>query len=119
VVESVTQYQPSAKVLDVVDLARLRRPTDMATDAADYVAFRWDERPDEVIRKLRDLGWLEGDHWGRLVYISARGVPAEWRRVQRNGLLNGIYCPDRLLDRPAELAAMSQVVGASSFPFRP
>ncbi len=119
VVESVTQYQPSAKVLDVVDLARLRRPTDMATDAADYVAFRWDGRPDEVIQKLRDLGWLEGDHWGRLVYISARGVPAEWRRVQRTGLLNGIYCPDRLLDRPGELAAMSQVVGASSFPFRP
>lgn len=119
VVESVTRYQPAAKVLDVVDLARLRRPADMATDAVDYVALRWDGGPEEALRKLGELGWLEGDHWGRLVYWSARGAPADWRRVQRTGLLNSIYCPDRLLDRPAELAAMSQVVGASAFPFRP
>jgi peptidoglycan/xylan/chitin deacetylase (PgdA/CDA1 family) len=119
VVESVTQYQPAAKVLDVVDLARLRRPSDMATDAVDYVALRWDGRPEEAIRKLRELGWLEGDHWGRLVYFSTRGVPAEWRRVQRTGLPNSVYCPDRLLDRSAELAAMSEVAGGASFPFRP
>jgi hypothetical protein len=119
VVESVTQYQPAVKVLDVVDLARLRRPSDMATDAVDYVALRWDGRPEEAIRQLRELGWLEGDHWGRLVYFSTRGEPAEWRRVQRTGLPNSVYCPDRLLDRPAELAAMSEVAGGASFPFRP
>jgi hypothetical protein len=74
---------------------------------------------DAVTRYHRDLGWQEGDHWGRLAYISARGVPAEWRRVQRTGLLNSVYCPDRLLDRDRELTVMSAIVGGATFPFRP
>ena len=117
--DAVTRYRPVVKVLDVVDLPELRRPTEIAMDAVDYLAVRWDGSPAEAIRKLKDLKWLEGDHWGRLVYWSARGVPAEWRRVQAAGILNGVYCPDRLLDRPAELAAMSAVVGASTYPYRP
>ena len=117
--DALTRYQPTVKVLDVVDLPRLRGPAQVAIDAVDYLAVRWDGPPEEALRILKDQGWLEGDHWGRLVYWSARGVPAEWRRVQRAGLVNSIYCPDRLLDRPAELAAMSEVVGAASYPFRP
>ena len=117
--DAVTRYRPVVKVLDVVDLPELRRPTEIGVDGVDYLAVRWDGSPAEAIRKLKDLKWLEGDHWGRLVYWSARGVPEEWRRVQAAGILNGVYCPDRLLDRPAELAAMSAVVGASTYPYRP
>jgi peptidoglycan/xylan/chitin deacetylase (PgdA/CDA1 family) len=117
--DAVTRYQPAVKVLDVVDLPRLRRPAEVAADAVDYLAVRWDGQPEEALRTLKSLGWLEGDHWGRLVYWSSRGVPAEWRRVQRTGLIHSIYCPDRLLDRPGELAAMSEVVGGASYPFRP
>jgi peptidoglycan/xylan/chitin deacetylase (PgdA/CDA1 family) len=119
VLDAVTRYQPSARLLQVVKLPDLRRPAEMTADAVDYVGLQWDGPPDEALRKLRDLGWLEGDHWGRLTLLSARGVPAEWRRVQRTGLLNGVYCPDRLIDRDRELAAMSAVVGGSTFPFRP
>jgi peptidoglycan/xylan/chitin deacetylase (PgdA/CDA1 family) len=119
VLDAVTHYQPAIKLLEVVELQHLRRPTEMAVDTVDYVGVRWDGPPADALRKLRDLGWLEGDHWGRLVYFSARGVPAEWRRVQRAGVLSSVYCPDRLLDRPAELAAMGEVAGGSSFPFRP
>jgi biofilm PGA synthesis lipoprotein PgaB len=119
VLDTVTRYQPSAKLLQVVDLSQLRRPTEVAADAVDYVGLRWGGPPDEALRKVRDLGWLQGDHWGRLVFLSPRGVPAEWRRVQGAGLLNSVYCPDRLLDRDRELAAMSAVVGGSTYPFRP
>jgi hypothetical protein len=119
VLDAVTRYQPAARLLQVVTLPDLRRPTEMAADAVDHVGLRWDGPPDEALRRLRDLGWLEGDHWGRLAFVSARGVPAEWRRVQRTGLLNNVYCPDRLLDRDRELTAMSGVVGGSTFPFRP
>jgi peptidoglycan/xylan/chitin deacetylase (PgdA/CDA1 family) len=117
--DAVTRYQPVVKVLDVVDLPDLRRPTEIAADGVDYLAVRWNGSPAEAIRKLKDLKWLEGDHWGRLAYWSARGGPAEWRQVQAAGILNGVYCPDRLLDRPAELAAMSPVVGGSTYPYRP
>jgi peptidoglycan/xylan/chitin deacetylase (PgdA/CDA1 family) len=119
VLDGVTHYQPATRLLQVVNLSDLRRPTEVAADAIDYVGVRWDGPPEAALRKLRDLGWLEGDHWGRLAYISARGVPAEWRRVQRPGLLNNVYCPDRLLDRDRELTAMSEVVGGATFPFRP
>jgi hypothetical protein len=117
--DAVARYQPAVKVLDLVDLPGLRPPTEIASDAVDYLAVRWNRPPGEALDTLKRLGWLEGDHWGRLVYWSARGVPAEWRRVQEAGVLNSIYCPDRLLDRPEELAAMSRVVGASSYPYRP
>jgi peptidoglycan/xylan/chitin deacetylase (PgdA/CDA1 family) len=117
--DAVTRYQPAVKVLDLVDLAQLRRPAEVASDAVDYLAVRWDGPPAEAIRTLRSLGWFEGDLWGRLVYWSSRGVPAEWRRIQGTGLVSGVYCPERLLDRPGELAAMSAVAGASSYPFRP
>jgi peptidoglycan/xylan/chitin deacetylase (PgdA/CDA1 family) len=117
--DAVARYQPAIKLLDVVDLPRLRPPAEVAVDAADFLAVRWDGPPEAAIRTLGDLGWLDGDHWGRLVYWSSRGVPAEWRRVQRAGLRNGIYCPARLLDRPEELAAMGEVVGGASYPFRP
>jgi biofilm PGA synthesis lipoprotein PgaB len=119
VLDAVTRYQPTTRLLQVVNLSDLRRPTEMVADAVDYVGLRWDGPPDEALRKLRDLGWQEGDHWGRLAYISARGVPAEWRRVQRTGLLNSVYCPDRLLDRDRELTVMSAIVGGATFPFRP
>jgi hypothetical protein len=119
VLDAVTRYQPAVKLLDVADLERLRPPAEMAAEAVDYLAVRWNGRPEEALRTLRELGWLEGDHWGRLVYLSARGVPAEWRRVQRAGVLSSVYCPDRLLDRPAEVAAVGEVAGGSSFPFRP
>jgi hypothetical protein len=46
-------------------------------------------------------------------------VPDEWRQLRRAGLQNSIYCPDRLLDRPGELAAMSELAGASTYPYRP
>ena len=81
VVESVTRYQPAAKVLDVVDLARLRRPTDMATDAVDYLALRWDGRPEEALRKLREPRLARGgplgpagvlQHAGRAGGVAAR-----------------------------------------------
>jgi peptidoglycan/xylan/chitin deacetylase (PgdA/CDA1 family) len=117
--DAVARYQPTLKMLDVVDLPRLRRPAEVAVDAADYLAVRWDGRPEEALRILKDQGWLEGDHWGRLVYWSRRGAPAEWRRVQGAGLLNSVYCPERLLDGAGELAAMSEVAGAASYPFRP
>jgi peptidoglycan/xylan/chitin deacetylase (PgdA/CDA1 family) len=117
--EAVTQYQPAVQVLDIADASRLRRPTEMAVDAVDYLAVRSRERPETVLRTLKDLGWLEGDHWGRLVYLSDRGNPEEWRRVQRAGIPSGIYCPERLLGRPGEMAKMSEVLGASSYPFRP
>ena len=117
--DAVTHYQPAVRILDVVDLSRLRRPAEVAADAVDYLAVRWDGRPEAALSALKAMGWLEGDRWGRLVYFSSRGEPEEWRRVQRAGLLNSIYCPDRLLDRPDELAEMSEVVGASSYPFRP
>ncbi len=84
-VETVTRYQPAARLLDVVDLPRLGRPAEMAMDAVDYMAVRWEGRAEEAVRKLGELGWGAGDH-GRLVYWSTRGVPAEWRRVQRTGL---------------------------------
>lgn len=117
--DAVARYQPAVRVLDILDLSQLRRPTEMPVDAVDYVAVRWDGRPAEAIRRLKDLGWLEGDHWGRLVYMSARGVPAEWRRVQAAGVINNIYCPERLLDGPSDLAGMGGVAGAAWFPFRP
>ena len=98
--DAVARYQPASRCSMSLTSRELRRPTEMAADAVDYLAVRWDGGPEEAIRKLKDLGWLEGDHWGRLVYWSTRGVPAEWRRVQRAGILNSVYCPDRLLDRP-------------------
>jgi hypothetical protein len=117
--DAVARYQPAIRLLDVVDLAQLRRPSEMAVDSFDYIAVRWDGPPAELIRTLRDLGWLEGDHWGRLVILSSRGVPADWRRVQAAGVINGIYCPERLLDGSADLGGMGSVAGAASFPFRP
>jgi hypothetical protein len=117
--EAVAQYQSSVKVLDILTPAQLRRPTEIPLDSIDYVAVRWDEHPAELIQKLTDLGWLEGDHWGRLVYMSARAVPAEWRRVQAAGVINSVFCPERLLDDPKGMAAMAEVAGGASFPFRP
>jgi len=117
--DAVTHYQPAARVLDVVQLSRLRRATEVVADAADYLAIRWNGSSNEALAALKRLGWLEGDHWGRLVLFSNRSSPAEWRRLQRAGLLSSIYCPDRLLDRPGDVAAMGQVVGGSSYPFRP
>jgi tetratricopeptide (TPR) repeat protein len=117
--DAVTRYQPAVQVLDMVDLQQLRPPAEVAVDAVDYIAVRWDGRPEEAIQKMKEQGWLEGDHWGRLVYWSSRGVPAEWRSVQRTGILNSVYCPDRLLDGTADLAAMSEVAGSATHPFRP
>jgi poly-beta-1,6-N-acetyl-D-glucosamine N-deacetylase len=118
-IDIVSHYQPTLKFLDVVSLAQLRRPTEFAVDAADYVAVRGDGPPRELMRTLKDLGWLEGDHWGRLAYWSSRAVPAEWRRVQAAGVVNSVYCPERLLDHGKELAVMGEVAGGASFPFRP
>jgi peptidoglycan/xylan/chitin deacetylase (PgdA/CDA1 family) len=118
-IDAASHLQPTLKILDVVEGAQLRRPAEAAVDAVDYVALRWDGAPAEAIRKLKDLGWLEKDHWGRLAYWSSRGVPAEWRRVQAAGVVNSVYCPERLLDGGQELAAMGEVAGGASFPFRP
>jgi hypothetical protein len=118
-IENVDQYQSNLKVLDGVELQSLRPPSEVAADSVDSLAVRWDGKPREALRKLDELGWLGSPMADRIVYMSSRDNPDEWRIVQQAGLLNGIYCPDRLFDRLDELKAMSRVLGAASYPFRP
>lgn len=117
-IEAVARFQPAVSVLDVVELDRLRPPSEVAVDAVEQLAIRWDGRPEATIGALRRLGWLEPAYRARLVPLSARRDPREWRRLQQAGLLNGIYCPDRLLDQLGSLAALGEVLGASTNPFR-
>jgi hypothetical protein len=64
------------------------------------------------------LGWLDPAYRPRVVPMSAQSDPREWRRLQQAGLVNGIYCPERILDQPRTLTALSEVLGASTNPFR-
>lgn len=117
-IEAVSRYQPTVNVLDVVPLDRLRPPSQVAADSVEYLAVGWSGRADEVVRTLGQLGWLDPVYRPRVVPMSAQSDPREWRRLQQAGLVNGIYCPDRLLDQPRTLTALSKVLGASSNPFR-
>ena len=116
-IEAVARFQPAVSVLDVVELDRLRPPSEVVANGVDYLAVRWDGRPDAAVRTLRRLGWFDSEHRGRLVPMSARGRPADWRVLQGAGLVSGIFCPDRLLDQPS-LGALSEVLGGSLNPFR-
>jgi hypothetical protein len=115
----VSRYQPAALVLDAVRLEALRPAREVGLDAVDYLAVRWDGEPRVALRALREKGWLDVPYARRLVYQSARPEPAVWRTVQAAGVVHGIYCPDRLLDRPETLAALRPVLGAAWYPFRP
>jgi hypothetical protein len=106
-------------VLDAVPLDAIRPAAEVALDAVDYLAVRWDGEPREAIRVLRERGWLAPPRARRLVYQSARSEPAVWRAIRQAGLVHGIYCPDRLLDRPETLAALRPLLSAASYPFRP
>jgi peptidoglycan/xylan/chitin deacetylase (PgdA/CDA1 family) len=116
-IQVVARFQPAVSVLDVVELDRLRPPAEVVANGVDYLAVRWDGRPEAAVRTLRRLGWLDSEQRGRLVPMSARGRPADWRVLQGAGLVSAIYCPDRLLDQPG-LGALSEVLGGSLNPFR-
>jgi poly-beta-1,6-N-acetyl-D-glucosamine N-deacetylase len=118
-IRTVSRYQPAALVLDTVRLEALRPASEVALDAVDYLAVRWDGDPREAIRTLRAKGWLDAPRPRRLVYASARSEPAVWQTVQRAGLPHGIYCSERLLDRPEVLTALRPVLGAADYPYRP
>jgi biofilm PGA synthesis lipoprotein PgaB len=118
-IRAVSRYQPAALVLDAVRLEALRPAREVGLDAVDYLAVRWDGEPRVALRALREKGWLDVPYARRLVYQSARPEPAVWRTVQAAGVVHGIYCPDRLLDRPETLAALRPVLGAAWYPFRP
>ena len=107
--EAVAQYQSSVRVLDILTPAQLRRPTEipLRLDRLRRACAGTNIRP-RLIQKLTDLGWLEGDHWGRLVVHERACRAAEWRRVQAAGVINSVFCPERLLDDPKGMAAMSR-----------
>lgn len=117
-IEGVSRYRPSVDVLDVVPLDRLRSPSQVAADSVEYLAVRWSGRADEVVHTLGQLGWLDPAYRPRIVPMSAQSDPREWRRLQQAGLVNGLYCPERLLDQSKALTALSEVLGASTNPFR-
>jgi biofilm PGA synthesis lipoprotein PgaB len=118
-IRAVGRYQPAAPVLDAVRLEALRPAREVALDTVDYLAVRWDGEPRVALRTLRDQGWLDVPYARRLVYLSTRPEPAVWRTVQAAGVVHGIYCPARLLDRPETLTALRPVLGAAWYPFRP
>ncbi len=118
-IRAVDRYQPAVPILDAVRLEALRPASEVALDAVDYLAVRWDGAPRTALRALREKGWLDLPYARRLVYLSARSEPAVWRTVQAAGVVHGIYCPERLLDRPETLTALRPVLGAATFPFRP
>jgi biofilm PGA synthesis lipoprotein PgaB len=117
-IQAVSRYRSNVDVLDVVPLDRLRPPSQVAADSVEYLAVRWSGRAEEVVRTLRQLGWLDPAYRPRVVPMSAQSDPREWRRLQQAGLVNGIYCPERILDQPRTLTALSEVLGASTNPFR-
>jgi peptidoglycan/xylan/chitin deacetylase (PgdA/CDA1 family) len=118
-IRAVSRYQPAVPVLDAVRLEALQPAREVGLDAVDYLAVRWDGEPKRALRTLREKGWLDVPYSRRLVYQSARPEPAVWRTVQAAGVVHGIYCPERLLDRPETLAALRPVLGAAWYPFRP
>ncbi len=118
-IRAVERHQPAVPILDAVTLEALRPAREVALDAVDYLAVRWDGAPRTAIRALREKGWLDLPYVRRLVYLSARPEPAVWRTVQAAGVVHGVYCPERLLDRPEILTALRPVLGAATFPFRP
>jgi hypothetical protein len=117
-IQTVSRYQPALAVLDVVPLDRLRPPSEVVADSVDSIAVTWSGNASEVVRTLERLGWLDPVYRPKIVPMSAQANPREWRRLQQAGLLSGIYCPERLLDQPKTLAALSPVLGASTNPFR-
>jgi hypothetical protein len=118
-IRAVGRYQPAVPILDTVRLEALRPAREVALDAVDYLAVRWDGEPRAALRTLRDQGWLDVPYARRLVYLSTRPEPAVWRTMQAAGVVHGIYCPARLLDRPETLTALRPVLGAAWYPFRP
>jgi biofilm PGA synthesis lipoprotein PgaB len=118
-VRTVSRYQPTVRVLDILALDAIRPAADVALDTVDYLAVRWDGEPRAAIRTLRETGWLGAPYRSRLVYLSARGEPAVWRSVQHAGVVHGIYCPERLLERADALTALRPLLGAAGYPFRP
>jgi peptidoglycan/xylan/chitin deacetylase (PgdA/CDA1 family) len=118
-IRAVSRYQPAVPVLDAVRLEALRPAREVALDAVDYLAVRWDGEPRAALHTLREQGWLDLPYVRRLVYQSARPEPGVWRAVQEAGIVHGIYCPDRLLDRPETLSALRPALGAAWYPFRP
>jgi poly-beta-1,6-N-acetyl-D-glucosamine N-deacetylase len=117
-IDAVSRYQPIVSVLDVVPLDRLRPPSQVAADAVDSIGVVWSGRADDVVRTLGQLGWLDPVYRPRIVPFSAQADPRQWRRLQQAGLVNGIYCPERVLDQTRALHALSEVLGASTNPFR-
>ena len=116
---ATTRYQPTLRVLDVVPLDRLKPPSQIAENSMESIAVTWSGGAAEVVRTLGQLGWLDPVYRPRIVPMSAQSNPREWRRLQQAGLVNGIYCPERLFDQQRTLTALSEVLSASTNPFRP
>src|SRR5262249_44964790 len=88
-VRTVSRYQPAVRVLGIAAPEAIRPATEVALDAVDYLAVRWDGEPRAAIRMLGEKGWLRMPHRRRLVYLSARSEPAVWRTVQQAGVVHG------------------------------
>jgi hypothetical protein len=116
-VGTVSRHQPTLKLIDVTTLEDLRSPGEVALDAVDYIAVRWDGPPETAVRQLRRQGWLAPPAVRTLVYATARSDPNTWQAVERAGFVHRLYCPSRLPETDQALIALRPFLSGSDHPY--
>ena len=95
--EAVARYQPSGQGARRGGPRGLGRPAGWWPMPIDYVAVRWEGRPEEAHPEVEGARLARGDRWGRLVVLGAHGG------CRRSGGASSapVSIRQRLLPRPA------------------